>query len=261
MVLCARIQSIHAAWCWLNLGVRFRHHHVLSGASCVFMHPSSRGFVLVLSFWISSCTCCETVAPSSPYWHHVHLLYLVVIALLLTLLRGFNPASRTEYIPKYNSIENFIKLPFQQVLIHLNRSLDGGAMAVSLQHCFLSRISARATIGDSAISACKNVRLPCRLIRCNIDFMELLRIQIYLIFFFWGSCKHRDDIVIISSIDPEMYVWSSYWSLLGHHVEHPWLKKSLPSLHEHNGMKSCSVVLGMVASETYSLNKQSSKRD
>jgi hypothetical protein len=51
-------------------------------------------------------------------------------------------------------------------------------MAVSLQHCLLSTISARATIGDSAISACRNLRLPFRLIRWNLDFMELLKIQI-----------------------------------------------------------------------------------
>jgi hypothetical protein len=102
--------------------------------------------------------------------------------LFLTLLRGFTPASRTEHIPKYSSVEKFVKLPFQRVLIRLNRSLDEGAMAVSLQHYLLSRISARATIGDSAISTCRNLRLHCRLIRWNVDFMELLKIQIYLIF-------------------------------------------------------------------------------
>jgi hypothetical protein len=91
--------------------------------------------------------------------------------LLLTLLRGFTPAYRTEHIPKYISIEKFIKLPFKRVLIHLNRSPNEGAMAVSLQHCLLSRISACATIGDSAISACRNLRLPCRLIRWSVDFM------------------------------------------------------------------------------------------
>jgi hypothetical protein len=140
--------------------------------------------------------------------------------LLLPLLHGFTPASRTEHIPKYSSIEKFIKLPFKRVLIRLNRSPNEGAMAVSLQHCLLSRISACATIGDSAISACRNLRLPCRLIRWSIDFMQLLKIQIYLIVFCWGSCKYRHDNVILSSIDPEMYVWSSSWSLLGHHVMH-----------------------------------------
>jgi hypothetical protein len=188
--------------------VRFQHHHVLSGAFCVFIHPYSGGFVLVLSFWIALCTCCGTVAPSSIYYHCVHLLYLVVIALLLPILRGFTPAYRTEHIPKYSSIEKFIKLPFQRVLIRLNRSTNEGAMAVSLQHCLLSRISACPTIGDSAITACRNPRLPCRLIRWNVDFMQLLKIQIYLIVFCWDSCKHCDDIVILSSIDPEMYVWS-----------------------------------------------------
>jgi hypothetical protein len=206
-----------------SVAVRFQHHHVLSGASCVFIHPSSGGFVLVLSFWISSCTCCGTIAPSSLYWHHVHLLYLVIIALLLPLLHGFNPASRTEHIPKYSSIEKFIKLPFQRLLIRLNRSPNEGAIAVSLQHCLLSRISARATIGDSAISACRNLRLPCRYILWNVDFMELQKIQIYPIAFFcWGCEKRLDDIIylILLSIDPEMYVWSSSWSLLGHHVTH-----------------------------------------
>jgi hypothetical protein len=161
--------------------------------------------------------------------------------LLLPLLRGFTPVSRKEHIPKYSSIEKFIKLPFQRVLIRLNRSPKEGAMAVSLQHCLLS-ISACATIGDSAISACRNLRLPCRLICWSIDFMQHLKIQIYLIVFCWGSCKYRDDIVILSSIDPEMCVWSSSWSLLGHHVMHP-----------------LAIVLDMVISETYSLDKQSSK--
>jgi hypothetical protein len=140
--------------------------------------------------------------------------------LFLPLLHGFTPASRTEHIPKYSSIKKFIKLPSQRVLIHLNRSPNEGAMVVSFQHCLLSRISARATFGDSTISTCRDLRLPCCLIRWNIDFMGILKIQIYL-FFFWGSCKHRDDIIILSSIDPEMYVWSSSCSLLGHHVAHP----------------------------------------
>jgi hypothetical protein len=185
MVLCARIQSIHAAWCCLmkSVVVRFQHHDVLSGASYVFIHPCPGGFVLDLRFWISSCTWCGPVAPSSLYWHHVHLLHLVVITLLLTILCGFTPASWTEHIPKYNSIEKFMKLPFQRVLIHLNRRPNERVMAVSLQHCLLSRISACASFGDPAISACRNLRLPCCLIRWNVGFMELLKMQIYPIVF------------------------------------------------------------------------------
>jgi hypothetical protein len=147
-----------------------------------FIH-ALEGFVLILSFWISSCTCGGTVSPSSLYCHRVHLRYLVVIALLLPLLCGFTPAFVTEHIPKFSSIERFIKLPFQWVLIHLNPSPNEGAMAVSLQHCLLSRISACATFGDLAISACRNTRLPCHLIRWNVDFEGLLKIQIYLMLF------------------------------------------------------------------------------
>jgi hypothetical protein len=59
-----------------------------------------------------------------------HLHYLVLIMLLLPLFRGFSPVYITEYIPKYCSIENFIKLPFQRALIHLNRSPNEGVMAI-----------------------------------------------------------------------------------------------------------------------------------
>jgi hypothetical protein len=45
----------------------------------------------------------------------------------------------TEHIPKYCSIKNFIKLPFQRVLIHLNRSPNEGAMAVCFRSCMLYR--------------------------------------------------------------------------------------------------------------------------
>jgi hypothetical protein len=62
-------------------------------------------------------------------------------------------------------------------------------MAVSLHHCLLSRISARATFGDSTISTCRNLGLPCHLIRWNVDFMELLKIQIYSIVFLLRLCK------------------------------------------------------------------------
>jgi hypothetical protein len=260
MVTCARMQSSHAAWCWLvnSVVVRFRHHHVLSGASCVFIHPSSRRFVLVLSFWISSCTCCGTISPFSLYWHHVHLLYLVVIALLLTLLHGFTPVSRTEHIPKYSSIEKFIKLPFQQVLIRLNRSPNEGAMAVSLQHCVLSRISACATIGDSTISACRNLRLPYRLIRWNVDFMELLKIQKCPIVFCWG-CARIIILFVHGSKDVRVvFMFKSFrapcHTSLG-------FKNHYHRCMSMMVMESFSIVLDKVVSETYSLNIQTSKRN
>ena len=53
---------------------------------------------------------------------HRHLLYLVLITLLLSLLRGISPVYSTEHIQKYRSIEMFMKLPFQRVVIHLKPS-------------------------------------------------------------------------------------------------------------------------------------------
>jgi hypothetical protein len=65
-----------------------------------------------------------------------------------------------EHIPKYCSIENFMKSHFQWVLIHLNRSPNEGAMAVLLPllHA-VKKISERATFCNLVISACRNLRL------------------------------------------------------------------------------------------------------
>jgi hypothetical protein len=264
MILCARIQSSHATWCCLvkSVVVRFQHHHVLSSASCVLIHPCFEGFVLVLSFWISSCTCCGTVAKSSLYWHHVHLLHLV-ITWLLTLLRGFTPASRTKHIQKYSSTKKFIKLPFQRVLIRLSWSPNKGAIVVSLQHCLLSRISACATIGDSTISTCRNLILPCCLIRWNIDFMDLLKIQLYpFVFLLLRLCKsswwHHNPFVHRSRDVCVVFVLMSFrapcHASLG-------FKNQYHLCMSMTVKESFSIMLDMVISETYSSNIQTSKRD
>ena len=48
------------------------------------------------------------------------------------LLRRFSPAYRIEHIPKYSSIEKFVKLPFQQVVIRFKRSPNERVMTVLL---------------------------------------------------------------------------------------------------------------------------------
>jgi hypothetical protein len=70
------------------------------------------------------------------------------------------PCVHNKTYTKYCSIETFIKLPFQRVLIHLNRSPNEGVMAVLflLLHA-VQKISERATFGNSAIPACRNLRL------------------------------------------------------------------------------------------------------
>jgi hypothetical protein len=101
--------------------------------------------------------------------------------LLLPLFRGFSPVYITEHIPKYCSIENFIKLTFQQVLIHLNRSPNEGVMAVLFPLLHAVQNSERATFGNSAIPACRNLRLTSFLIRWKRNFMGLLNIQRYTV--------------------------------------------------------------------------------
>jgi hypothetical protein len=121
--------------------------------------------------------------------------------------RGFSPVYITEHIPKYCSIENFIKLPFQRVLIHLNRSPNEGAMAVlfPLLHA-VQKISERSTFGNSAILACRNLRLTWFLIHWKSNFMGLLNIQRYPVVLPWGCAEidgHRNPMLTT------LILWSS----------------------------------------------------
>jgi hypothetical protein len=108
---------------------------------------------------------------------------------LLPLFHGFYPMYITEHIPKYCSIENFIKLPFQGVLIHLNRSPNEGVMAVLFPLLHAVQNSERATFGNSAIPACRNLRLTWFLIRWKCNFMGLINIQRYPVFLPWGCAE------------------------------------------------------------------------
>jgi hypothetical protein len=164
MILHVRAQSICAIRC---------HHLCAIHCNLLLTSPSVRCCQLVPSF--VNALGVFVLFPTSEFhlvWStisisqaplrccHPHLHYLVLIVLLLPIFRGFSPVYTTEHIPKYCSIENFIKLPFQRVLIHLNRSLNEGAMAISfsLLHA-VQKISEHAIFGNSAISSCRNLRL------------------------------------------------------------------------------------------------------
>jgi hypothetical protein len=104
---------------------------------------------------------------------------------LLSLFHGFPLLSRTEHISKYSSIEKFMKLPFQRVVIHWKRSSNKGAMFVLLYFsavCCPKLISGRVALGDLGIAACRNLWLSWFLICWNRNFMWLLNIQKYLVF-------------------------------------------------------------------------------
>ena len=66
------------------------------------------------------------------------LLLVVVIVISSILLPlccsclGFSTVYRIEHIPKYSSIEKFMKLPFQQVAIRFKRSPNERVMTVLL---------------------------------------------------------------------------------------------------------------------------------
>jgi hypothetical protein len=131
--------------------------------------------------------------------------------LLLPLFRGFSPVYITEHIQKYYSIANFIKLSFQRVLINLNRSPNEGAMAVlfPLLHA-VQKISEHATFGNSAIPACRNLRLTWFLIRWKHNFMGLLNIQRYPVVLPWG-CAEIDGNKNFLWIDPKCWrPWSQH---------------------------------------------------
>ena len=122
----------------------------------------------------------ENIAQAPLHCCHHHLLYLVLIALLLPLLRGISPVYSTEHIPKYISIEMFMKLPFQRVVIHLKPSPNEGVMPVSLLALrAVQKFSECTPFNELAITACRNLRLIWFLIRWNGNFVEILNIQKY----------------------------------------------------------------------------------
>ena len=142
MVLRARIRSSHAAWCrpWNPSWLLATSFVCRRSTACVFIHQCSWGSFSAISLWIRSCMLNVSIAQAPPsFCCHRYFLYLVIIALLLPLLRGLSPVYSTEHIPKYRSIEKFMKLPFQRVVIHLKPSSDVGVMPVSFWRCVLSR--------------------------------------------------------------------------------------------------------------------------
>jgi hypothetical protein len=135
------------------------------------------------NFWISSCVVQWKRFPSFSLLLSSSSPLSCSHRVLLPLFHGFSPVYIIEHIQKYCSIENFIKLPFQRVLIHLNLSPNEGAIAVlfPLLHA-VQKSSERATFGNSAIPACRNLRLTWFLIRWKRNFMGLLISKDILLF-------------------------------------------------------------------------------
>jgi hypothetical protein len=99
-------------------------------STCAFFCQCSWGLCFVPIFWISSCVVQWKRCPSFFSLSSSSSPLSCSHRVLQPLFRGFSPVYITEHIQKYCSIENFIKLPFQRVLIHLNRSPNEGVMTV-----------------------------------------------------------------------------------------------------------------------------------
>ena len=124
--MCWMLRSCNPSWFVCNIFVCRR------STACAFICQCHWGSSSAPSFWILSCTLDENIAQALLHCYHRHLLYLVLIALLLPLLRGISFVYSTEHIPKYSSIEKFMKLPFQRVVIRFKRSPNEGVVTVSL---------------------------------------------------------------------------------------------------------------------------------
>jgi hypothetical protein len=215
IILRVRAQSIRAIGCYHLCVIHGDLLLTSPNVGCCQLVPSFANalgvFVLFQTSEFHLAWSNGNVAQASLCCRRPHLHYLVLIMLPLPLFPGFSPVYITEHIPNYCSIENFIKLPFQRILIHLNRSPNEGAMTVlfPLLHA-VQKISERTTFGNSAILACRNLRLTWFLICWKCNFMGPINIQRYPIVLLRG-CAEIDGNKNFLWIDPNMLTTLILW--------------------------------------------------
>jgi hypothetical protein len=121
--------------------------------------------------------------PSLQCCHH-HLLFLVVIISLLSLCHGFPPHCPEQDI--YQNISLFKIL--WNYLSNVWSFIENGVQTRELCPFYFSAvccpklISGRVALGDSGITACRNLWFSRFLICWNCNFMGLLNIQKYPVF-------------------------------------------------------------------------------
>jgi hypothetical protein len=177
--------------------------------TCAFFCQCSWGLCFVPNFWISSRVvqwkCCPSFSSLSSSSSPLSCSHRAAAS----FFRGFSPVYIIEHIQKYCSIENFVKLPFQQVLIHFNRSPNEGVMAVLSPPCMLSRKFQNTQ---------PSVIRPYPLVgtsdwldswRWKRNFMGLINIQRYPVVLPWG-CADIDENRNLW-IDPNMLTTLILW--------------------------------------------------
>ena len=141
-------------------------------------------FPMLLNFWIWSCMLNGANGHPSLQCCHHHLLFLVLIISLLSLFHGF------PLCLEHNIYRNIALLKsLWNYLSNVWSFIENEVQTRELCPFYFSvagcpkLISGRVALGDSTITACRNLRFPWFLIRWNRNFMGLLNIQKYSVFF------------------------------------------------------------------------------
>jgi hypothetical protein len=159
---------------------------------------------MLLNFWISSCMLNGVIGHPSLRCCHHHFLFLVLIISLLSLFHGFSLCLEQNIyrnIPPLKSLWNY--------LFNMRSFIENGVQTRELCSFYFSvvccpkLISGRVALGDSGITACRNLLLSWFLICRSRNFIGLLNIQKYSVFSFEITQKF-DEINSFLCIDPEM---------------------------------------------------------
>jgi hypothetical protein len=138
---------------------------------------------MLLNFWIWSCMLNGVIGRSSLQCCHHHLLFLVLVISLLSIFHGF-PLCTEQNI--YRNIALLKSL--WNYLFSVWQFIENGVQTRELCLFYFSiaccpkLIFGRVALGDSGITACRNLWLSWFLICWNCNFMGLLNIQKYSVF-------------------------------------------------------------------------------
>jgi hypothetical protein len=135
---------------------------------------------MLLNFWIWSCMLNGVIGRSSLQCCHHHLLFLILVIFLLSLFHGF-PLCTEQNI--YRNIA--ILKSLWNYLSNVWSFIENGVQTRELCPFYVSVAcspklnSGRVALGDSGITACRNLWLSWFLICWNCNFTGLLNIQKY----------------------------------------------------------------------------------
>jgi hypothetical protein len=169
------------------------------------------GFFLCSKLWIWSCTLDENIAQTPPCCRHRYPP--------LSCCHHIAPASSSRIFPyvlnrtytKIYIFEKFMKLPFQRLVIHLKRSSYEWAMVISILVLrAVQKISECTTFNVWTVPTCRKLRLTWFLIRCNVNFVELLNIQNILLLALEVELNVDENNVFLW-VDPKMSMNLILW--------------------------------------------------